>query len=111
MRGLEMPAILRATNLNQALGGAADGANVVTKGGAGAFRGSLLTQRADLHKQTVSGSSSAQFPWVLRCAKVPRPGSGVRIATPLAPVIPFAGLELSPGSDRVSKNPNRLSGV
>jgi hypothetical protein len=50
LRGLEMPAILSATNLNQALGGAADGANVVSEGWAGAFRGSLLTQRADLHK-------------------------------------------------------------
>jgi hypothetical protein len=40
-----------------------------------------------------------------------RKGWSVRIATVVAAVIPFAGLGMSPGRDRVTKNPNRLCGV
>jgi hypothetical protein len=35
----------------------------------------------------------------------------VRIATPVVSVIPFAGLDMSPESDREDKNPNSLCGV
>ena len=67
--GLEMPAVLGALDLNQALGGTADGADVVAERRTPAFRGSLPAERADFHKQTVSGSSSTQFPWILRGAR------------------------------------------
>ena len=70
LRCFEMPAVLGAPNLNQALGGTTDSANVATERRTGAFHWPFLAKRANLHKETVSGSSSAQFPWVLRCAKV-----------------------------------------
>ena len=70
LRGLEMPAVLGALNLNQALGGTTDSAYVATERRTAPFCRPFLAKRTNLHKETVSGSSSAQFPWVLRCGKV-----------------------------------------
>jgi len=70
LRGLEVPTILGALNLNQALGGTTDRANLATERRTAAFRRPFVAERTNLHKETVSGSSLAEFPWVLRCGKV-----------------------------------------
>ena len=61
--GFEVAAIFGATNLDQAFGGAADRADVTSKGWAGALRRPLLTERANLHTETVSSWQLAVHPF------------------------------------------------
>src|SRR6185503_14190797 len=51
----EIVAVLRALDFDQALGGAADRADVAAERGAATLGGPLVTERASRHMQTVSG--------------------------------------------------------
>lgn len=103
----QITAILGAGDLDEAFGGAAHRADLLSQRGTGALHRALVAKLAG-HALTVSGDCPNASASVGLCnTSVVR----VRVATLWPRVIPFRGLWVSPISDRGAQNPNRLCGV
>lgn len=107
LRGFQIAAIFCTRDFDQAFGCATHRADLFTQGGARTLRRALVTEAAH-HATNISGLSP-DAPSVEKLCN--GPAYRVRVATVWRGVIPFRGFRVSPKSDTVTENPNRLCGV